>query len=117
DRLSVQATAAKLRKRGYPELVEQSPMPVDFPIRGLLIDKKLGHVLKMDRFKVVQKAYHGLSPLSKEEIRTLYQGKRVRPSTARYHWIDTLYALSEAALFTGIVDALESRGEPVDYGK
>ena len=117
DRLSVQATAAKLLKRGYPDLVGQIEVPVDFPIRGLLIDKKLGHVLKMDRFKVVQKAYHGLSPLSKEEIRTLYQGKRVRPSTARYHWIDTLYALSEAALFTGIVDALESRGEAVDYGK
>ncbi len=117
DRLSVQATAKKLLSRGYPELVTQIQVPVDFPIRGLLIDKKLGHVLKMDRFKVVQKAYHGLKPLSKEEIRTLYQGKRVRPSSARYHWIDTLYALSEAALFTGIVDALESRGDAVDYAK
>jgi 5'-nucleotidase len=117
DRLSVAATAKKLLTRGYPELVTSIQVPVDFPIRGLLIDKKLGHVLKMDRFKVVQKAYHGLKPLTKEEIRTLYQGKRVRPSSARYHWIDTLYALSEAALFTGIVDALESRGDTVDYGK
>jgi 5'-nucleotidase len=66
----------------------------------------------MDRFKVVQKGYHGLRELSKEEIRALYQQKKIRPATGRYHWIDTLYALSEATLYAGIVDAFEQRGIP-----
>jgi len=41
----------------------------------------------------------------------------VRPTTARYHWIDTLYALSEATLYAGIVQAFEARGLEIDYAR
>jgi len=71
----------------------------------------------MDRFKVVQKGYHGLRELSKDELRALYSQKKIRPTTARYHWIDTLYALSEATLYVGIVDALEATGTAVDFAR
>jgi len=118
DRLSVEATVVKLKTRGYPdEVLKDIGYKLDFPIRGLLIDKRFGHILKMDRFKVVQKGYHGLRELSKEEIRALYQHKKIRPTTGRYHWIDTLYALSEATLYTGIVDAFEQRGLPLDFAR
>lgn len=118
DRLSVQATVGKLKHRGYPEeVIKDIDYKIDFPIRGLLIDKRFGHILKMDRFKVVQKGYHGLRELSKEEIRALYQQKKIRPTTGRYHWIDTLYALSEATLYTGIVHAFEQRGIPLDFAR
>lgn len=118
DSLSIQGTIGKLAARGYPEeLLRQISYPVHFPIRGLLIDKRHGHILKMDRFKVVQKGYHGLRELSKDELRGLYQQRKIRPNTARYHWIDTLYALSEATLYAGIVDALEARGVEVDYAR
>ncbi len=113
DKLSIQATVKKLSTRGYPpDVIQNIAYPIDFPIRGLLIDKRFGHILKMDRFKVVQQGYHGLRELSKDEIRALYQSKKIRPTTARYHWIDTLYALSEATMYTGIVDAFEARGLP-----
>lgn len=118
DNLSIQATVDKLCARGYPEDVLRGvTYRIDFPIRGLLIDKRFGHILKMDRFKVVQKGYHGLRELSKEEIRALYQQKKIRPTTARYHWIDTLYALSEAAIYTGVVDAFEQRGLELDFAR
>jgi 5'-nucleotidase len=117
DQLSIQATAQKLIKRGYPEHIVDIPFDTQFPIRGLLIDKRFGHILKMDRYKVVQRGYHGMRQLSKDEIRSLYQSKKIRPTTSRYHWIDTLYALSEAALYAGIVDAFEKRGLAVDYSR
>jgi HAD superfamily 5'-nucleotidase-like hydrolase len=118
DRLSIQATVDKLATRGYPpEILRSIDYKIDFPIRGLLIDKRYGHILKMDRFKVVQKGYHGLRELSKDEIRALYQSKKIRPTTARYHWIDTLYALSEATMYTGIVDAYEHRGLELDFAR
>lgn len=116
DRISVAATVERLVQRGYPKEIVGLEYPIDFPIRGLLIDKKHGHILKMDRFKHVQKGYHGLRKLERDELRALYQAKRVRPSGARYHWVDTLYALSEAAVYARIIDHLESRGLPVDYG-
>jgi len=117
DRLSIEATAAKLVGRGWPEAVTSLRYDTRFPIRGLLIDRRLGHVLKMDRYKVVQKGYHGFRPIPREEIRSLYQSRKLRPTTPRYHWIDTLYALSEVALYAGIVDGLEARGVTVDYAK
>jgi HAD superfamily 5'-nucleotidase-like hydrolase len=108
----------KLVARGYPEeVIRGIDYKIDFPIRGLLIDKRFGHILKMDRFKVVQKGYHGLRELSKDEVRALYQQKKIRPTTARYHWIDTLYALSEATMYTGIVDAYERRGLELDFAR
>ncbi len=118
DRLSIDATVNKLVKRGYPEeAVRSVDYQIDFPIRGLLIDKRFGHILKMDRFKVVQRGYHGLRELSKEEIRALYQQKKIRPTTARYHWIDTLYALSEATVYTGVVDGFEKLGLELDFAR
>lgn len=118
DRLSIEATRAKLIKRGYDENVLASvECHIDFPIRGLLIDKRYGHILKMDRFKFVQRGYHGLRELSKDELRALYHQKKVRPTTARYHWIDTLYALSEATMYAGIVEAFEQRGLELDYAR
>src|SRR5262245_5451582 len=59
DRLSIEATRVKLVKRGYPEAILSSiEYPIDFPVRGLLVDRRYGNILKMDRHKVVHKGYH-----------------------------------------------------------
>lgn len=117
DRLSVDATVRKLIARGHPAYLADVIYDTRFPIRGLLIDKRFGHILKMDRYKVVHRGYHGMRKLTDGEIRSLYQSRKLRPTTARYHWIDTLYALSETALYAGIVAALESRGDSMDFAR
>lgn len=118
DRLSIEATKKKLVARGYPEAILGAiDYPIDFPVRGLLVDKRYGNVLKMDRYKVVHKGYHGLRELTREEIRSLYQQKKIRPATSRYHWVDTLYALSEVTVYAAIIERLDQMGEPVDYDK
>lgn len=117
DRLSIDVTAARLVKRGYPSWVTTIPYDTTFAIRGLLIDKKYGHVVKMDRYKAVGKAYRGFKPLPKEQIRAIYHSSKHRAPTTRYHFIDTLYALSEAALYAGIIDAYDQRGEKVDHAR
>ena len=117
DRLSIDATVDKLVRRGYPSFIVDIPQEVDFAVRGLLIDKRFGHILKMDRYKHVSKGYHGFRQLSKDELKALYHSKKLRPATPRYHWIDTLYALSEASLYAALVDALEKRGQAVDYAR
>ncbi len=117
DALSIQLTVERLIRRGYPAYLEDIVFDPRFPIRGLLIDRKYGNVLKMDRHKVVNTGYHGLRRLTPEEITDLYHEKKIRPQTARYHWIDTLFALCEVTSYAAIVHALESRGESVDYDK
>ena len=117
DSLSIELTVAHMIQRGYPSYLKKLRYDARFPIRGLLIDKRFGHVLKMDRHKVVLKGYHGLERIDRERLTELYHHKRIRPHTARYHWIDTLFALSEVASYAAIVDALEKRGESPDYDR
>jgi 5'-nucleotidase len=106
DRLSVLATIDKLiRDRGYPEELRHLPFDSDFAIRGLIIDKERGNIVK--------KAYHGARELTRDERHRLYQ-KRVPRDEPRFHYIDTLYALPEAAMYASIVPFLESRG--VEFG-
>src|SRR5690606_20247765 len=93
DALSIQLTVERLIRRGYPEYLSELTFDPRFPIRGLLIDKRYGNILKMDRHKVVNVGYHGTRRLTQDEIANLYHLKKIRPHTARYHWIDTLFAL------------------------
>jgi HAD superfamily 5'-nucleotidase-like hydrolase len=117
DRLSIAATVHKLVARGYPTWLEDLHYPLDFAIRGLLIDKHLGNILKMNRFKIVRKGYHGMRELTRNELRALYYERKLRHKSSRYHWIDTLYALSEASAFASIIDAYDARGIQVKYTK
>jgi len=117
DELSIKATIEKLIARGYPEFIRNIHYSTVFPVRGLLIDKRFGHILKMNRYKFVTKGYHGFRELGADELRELYHSKKIRPATPRYHWIDTLYALSEAALYAALVAAIEERGQAIDYAR
>jgi 5'-nucleotidase len=46
DELSIRATIEKLIARGYPEFIRTIPYSTEFAVRGLLIDKRLGHILR-----------------------------------------------------------------------
>ena len=117
DRQSIEATVGKLVERGYPEELLSMKYRTDFPIRGLLIDRKLGNVLKMDRYRYVKTAYHGFRRLTREQRRSAYHTRRLRPGTGRYHWVDTLYALSEVAVYAAVIDHVDTHGGSVDYGQ
>ncbi len=117
DRLQTAVTVEKLvATRGYPESLRSAPVRHDFAIRGLFVDRKLGHVLKMDRYRYVKRAYHGHTPLSRDERRRVYHARPVQAGTKRFHWVDTLYALPEVSLFAAAVEHLERLGE-VDYAR
>ncbi|MDQ3033671.1 MAG: HAD-IG family 5'-nucleotidase [Myxococcota bacterium] len=116
DRLAIEATVRKMvEKFGRPESLLAMPFRSDFPIRGVHVDKKLGNVLKMDRYRYVKRAYHGMRELTKEERRQHYHSRPVRAGTKRYHWVDTLYALPEVTVYAATIEHLEQLGIEVDY--
>jgi HAD superfamily 5'-nucleotidase-like hydrolase len=118
EQLSFDMTLAKLvSDRGYPPVIGQLQYDHHFVMRGLAVDKENGNLLKMDRFGYVGRAWHGLRPLKREVWRELYRDQRVSPKESRFAWIDTLFALPEAWLFTSIIELLESLGQRVDYGR
>lgn len=119
EQLSFDMTLQRLVSQlGYPSQISQVQYDHSFVMRGLMVDKVNGNLIKMDRFGHVGRAYHGLQPLDRETWKKLYRHERVKAkNNPQYAWIDTLFALPEACLFAGIIDLLEGQGQRVAYGK
>ncbi|CAI5960266.1 unnamed protein product [Closterium sp. NIES-64] len=77
-----------------------------YMVRGLVLDKKRGNILKMDRHKYVKVAYHGFQALSREERRATYTDTPLRESFDEpdFALIDTLFSLAEAYMFAQLVE-------------
>ncbi|MCA9707963.1 MAG: hypothetical protein KDK70_19075, partial [Myxococcales bacterium] len=96
EALSLSCTIDKLVARGYPEALRQTDADPSFAIRGLMVDKRLGNVMKMDRHGYVGRAYHGRRPLSSEERKAVYRFQRLGQERERFAPVDTLFELPEA---------------------
>jgi 5'-nucleotidase len=113
ERLSIELTLRKLvENHGYSESIFGLKYDPRLAIRGVVIDRSAGNVFKMDRHGHVGRVFHGLTLLSKEERNLQYRRIRIRLSSPRYAWIDTLFGLPEAVMYMTLVDHFErSAGE------
>ena len=48
-------------------LMEKFEFDPNYMVRGLIVDKRRGNILKMDRHNYVKVAYHGFTALDTEE--------------------------------------------------
>jgi len=107
EALAYRETVKKLVEQyNYPECLHDFEFDTTYMVRGLVIDKELGNVLKMDRHKYVKLALHGFRQLSSEQRKHTYGNASQRQSFdgRRFSNIDTLFALAEAYLFCQLVD-------------
>jgi HAD superfamily 5'-nucleotidase-like hydrolase len=121
EKLSIQLTLKKLvENRGYSPSLLELDYPAEYAIRGLMVDKQLGNVFKMDRHAHVGRCTHGTRVLNRAERTALYRQARVKTSAPRYAWIDTLFALPEAVMYLRLIDFYErdeKGARQLDYGK
>ncbi len=119
EELSIRLTLGKLiDKWGYPEAIRGLTYDPQWAIRGLMVDRQLGNVFKMDRHSYVGRCYHGYRRLTTAERRLTYGGERINLSSDRYEWIDTLFGLPEVVMYVAMVDWFDRNGGPqVDYDK
>ncbi|XP_020680382.1 cytosolic purine 5'-nucleotidase isoform X2 [Dendrobium catenatum] len=90
----------------YPVEIKKWKFDCKYMVRGLVLDKRRGNILKMDRHKYVKVAYHGFKEMSKEEKIKAYGKTLIRDAfdEPEYALIDTLFSLAEAYLFAQLVD-------------
>src|SRR5678815_2209781 len=118
EQLSMELTLQKLvDKHGYAADILQLSYDPRWAIRGLVVDKKHGNVFKMDRHAYVGRCYHGFRELTHDERKATYRNDKINLSSDRYEWIDTLFALPEAVMYTTLVDWSDRQGAAVDYDK
>jgi HAD superfamily 5'-nucleotidase-like hydrolase len=101
---------------GYPSGLREVPYDPAFVIRGVVVDKQLGNLFKMDRHNHVGRGVHGRRPIPREALHKLYREEKIHLSSPRFAWLDTLFALPEGCLFAEAIELLERQGAEVDYG-
>ena len=79
---------------------------------GLTFDLHLGNVVKATRFGYVSRAQHGTKLLSFEEQRDQYRETVVELSEPRFEFMNTLFELSRADLFTQLVGIHDAQPLP-----
>lgn len=109
ERLSHQTMIDKMIKgKGYPESLRKLPFDYNFAIRGLVIDRKKGNLLKLNRYTAIRASYHGMRPLDFKTHQKLYKSTYIDLSNPDYMAIDTAFSISLAILFAQLVDLKDS---------
>ncbi len=85
--------------------------PSSFTI-GLAFDLQLGNVLKATRFGYVVRAQHGNAIMSFEEQRRVYRETVVELSLPRFEFMNTLFELSRASLWTQLIELHDQKPLP-----
>jgi 5'-nucleotidase len=107
----------KLSELGWP--VRDLTFEPEDVIRGLIIDRELGNLIKANQFGYIKSAAHGSRMLSREAQRKAYGDELVDLADKRWAFLNTLFSLSEAAMYSQLVDLLDAGDLPrgIGYGE
>ncbi|KAE8683382.1 HAD-superfamily hydrolase isoform 3 [Hibiscus syriacus] len=104
-----------LKNMGFP--VEGLAFDPDLVIRGLVIDKQKGNLVKADRFGYVKRAMHGTKMLSTQAVSEIYGRELVDlRKESQWEFLNTLFSVSEAVAYMQMVDRLDDGAIPADLG-
>lgn len=97
---------ANLGSMGFP--VDGLQFDPDLVIRGLIMDKEKGNLVKADRFGYVKRAMHGTKMLSTQAVSEIYGRELVDlRKENRWEFLNTFFSVSEAVMFMQMVDRLD----------
>ncbi len=115
ERLAFAKAREKLVRRGWPRAVLRFTYDHDFVVRGLIVDRRRGNILKMDRHHYVVRAFHGTRKIPGEMRKHLYAHRRIRITGTTYAPIDTLFSLPEISLYAQMVDFVDTSVRRPNY--
>lgn len=104
----------KLLEIGWP--VENLKHVPGMIIRGLVIDKKFGNIVKPNRFGYVKRASHGTKPLDFASMRKVYSRTTVDIRENRWLLLTTIFDIPVACIYSQLVDKLDRNEFPEVMG-
>ncbi len=110
ERRAYEYARRPLLERGWP--LDGLDFDSSLVALGLILDLELGNLVKANRFGYVKRAFHGTASLDHEEQRRVYARTHVDLAEPRWVFMNTLFALSEACLYSQCVDLLDAGALP-----
>jgi HAD superfamily 5'-nucleotidase-like hydrolase len=93
-----------IESRSYPEAIKNLPFDFDRVIRGLVIDRKNGNLLKLNRYSGIRLSFHGTRKIDFAAQKKMYKSIYVDLGDPNYYAVDTAFSLSLALLYAQLVD-------------
>ena len=97
-----------VKNHGYPKSVLELPFEFNLAIRGLVIDKSKGNLLKLSRYSAIRSSYHGLSRIQYSKQKKIYKSTYIDLSDPNYDPVDTSFSIAFATLYAQLVDLKDS---------
>ncbi len=93
--------------KGYPNAILNLKFNFKGAIRGLVIDKAKGNVLKLSRHTAIRLSAHGTEMIDFSKQNRIYKSTYIDIKDRHYDKIDTTFSISFATLFAQLVDLKE----------
>lgn len=93
-----------INEKGYPKNISKIPFEMDRALKGLVLDKIRGNVLKLSLHGRVKSAYHGLEEIDYRKRSKIYRGMVIDLSDPNFLPMDTAFSISHTSLFSSLVD-------------
>ncbi len=98
--------------KNYPKVVGDLKFSINLAIRGLVIDKPHGNILKLSTYSKVKHAYHGLTEMDFKTQQKIYQGLVIDLNDSeRFSIVDTTFSIAYCVLYMQIVDLKDNHPE------
>ncbi|MFP5384448.1 MAG: HAD-IG family 5'-nucleotidase [Bacteriovoracia bacterium] len=98
--------------KNYPGAVGNLKFKMNLAIRGLVIDKPSGNILKLSTYSKVKHAYHGLTEMNFKDQQKIYQGLVIDLNDSeRFAIVDTTFSISYCVLYMQLVDMKDKHPE------
>lgn len=109
ERLSHTTIMNKLvLRKNYPEQIKKLQFDFNFALRGLVVDRKKGNLLKLNRYTAIRNSFHGLKPLDFKTHQKVYKSTYIDLSKSDYIAIDTSFSYSLAHAYSQLVELKDS---------
>lgn len=110
ERLSHDKIVEKLiTRKGYPEVIKKFQFDFHFALRGLVVDREKGNLLKLNRYTAIRNSFHGLKHIDFKTHQKVYKSTYIDLSKSDYLAIDTSFSYSLAHVYSQLVDLKDSQ--------
>lgn len=110
EEMTYKEIVKKLLEKGYPNAIGALKFKISLAIRGLVIDKPHGNILKLSTYSKVKHAFHGLNEMDFKTQQKIYQNLVIDLNdTDRYSIVDTTFSIAYCVLYMQLVDMKDSQ--------
>jgi HAD superfamily 5'-nucleotidase-like hydrolase len=93
-----------VQHKGYPKSVLNLKFDFKRAIRGLVIDRERGNLLKLSRYSAIRRSYHGTQLIDFSQQNRIYKSFYIDLKDKDFDKVDTIFSISFATLYAQLVD-------------